>query len=196
MASAGCLLCEGPVISVCSFGHHKAASTMLNVQKGGFRGRGARWGEENESRLLGRKKESVGGHVGISLISLSSTLKGYIIRARQSSVCTSPPPHCLTLPVLSITLTQLISDFLFLELHNGILRNLHPLLVPPSSSFSSSPTLLPSIFVLDSLLSSPPLHPPSPPPPPSWRCPHCLSLSTSLYLITPREPPCCDPGHQ
>lgn len=35
MASAGCLFCEGAVISVCSFGHHKAASTMLNVQKGG-----------------------------------------------------------------------------------------------------------------------------------------------------------------
>lgn len=39
-------------------------------------------GEENESRLLGRKKESVGGHIRISLISLSSTLKGYIIRAK------------------------------------------------------------------------------------------------------------------
>lgn len=122
---------------------------------------------------------------GISLISVSHTLKGYIIREQQS------PFHislCLSLPVLnpiSITPSLPVSDFLFFMLHNGILRNLHLPSHPSSSSFPLFPR-----FVLYSLLFTL-LHPP---PPPSLL--PCLSLSTPLYLITPGGPPCCDPGHR
>lgn len=126
----------------------------------------------------------------ISLISVANAKKGYITREKQSpfylpfSLCLSlhvvtQPPRPPHPPFFNHSLSaHLFSLFM---LHNGILRK--PLPTPiPILLFHYSPFC--------PLLSPPPL-----PPPPSSRL-ACLLLSTSLYLITLRGPPCCDLGHR
>lgn len=141
-------------------------------------------GKENEYRLLGGKKGITRRAGRISLISVSHTLKGYIIREKQSpfhlslsfSTCTLTQPPSQSLPLCSSRIFS-FSCSIMAYWETFIHPHTHPPLLfhyPPFCPLLSPP---------------PPLHPP----PPS--CLPCLSLSTSLYLITPRGPPCCDPGH-